>query len=282
MLEKHRFEMKVALVQLDADDALWKINQVGKILDKVGTDVGLIVFPEAMPFDKPLKLDEAISLLENIVHPVPAILGGYVNVDGKTVNRSFLLQSGKILGDYDKQVAFDEGDLETGSEVKVFQFGESGCIPLICADAYREKGPEFVELMWKINQKMSGRRLPIVVSSYGAGLDDEDGWQDSLFTLANFCQVPVVICGVSGTSKEPYFDEETGAWRYYGGGGSAVFWPHEITVHSNIKLPDEAGKIKKLHTLTTWRSQEHSPQLDIPAIFVIDLDTRDFEIRSLY
>lgn len=42
--------MKIALVQLDADDALWRTSAIPTVA--LSKDADLVVFPECMPFYK--------------------------------------------------------------------------------------------------------------------------------------------------------------------------------------------------------------------------------------
>ena len=218
--------MKVALVQLHALEPRWGVELIPPIL-AVAKDVDVVVMPECMPFDsfrRPVAMDEAIARLAPLTQArgSPALLaGGYVRSAGHKRNAVFLCHSGQCLGHYCKRLPWQEPGLIPGTSAVVLRWGRHACFPLICADAADNPSPQGTTLMFEALQRGVGDTVPIIVASYGAGLNTPY-WQEPLRAWALGCAAPVLICGVSGQGPAYRDGEQRG---HYGGGGSGVFWP---------------------------------------------------------
>jgi len=217
--------MKIALVQLDADDNLWRLSAMRNLLQHVEA-ADLVVFPECMPFDKAIPIAEAEAYLAELTSHNPAhavIAGGYVLESGMERNAVFLSYRGGILGRYFKRLLWQEPKIANGEEPTLFKWSDKSCIPLICADAADNPSPTGSRMMYEAICLGAGEHVPIVVSSYGAWLN-EPYWQVPLQTWARGCGAPLLICGISGHGADFEDGEKPGN---YGGGGSGVFWPDE-------------------------------------------------------
>ena len=162
--------MKLALVQLDAEDALWSIEHLPKLL-WLAKEADLVVFPEGMPFAEHGKhliaIESAQQQLEaawyhaqqlnqhdnanrkqatrnSKLKPIPAFMaGGYVSettLNGKHRRRNavFLIDQGKVQGSYFKRIRWRSERIYQGKHGVKFAWGlekQMPCIPLICADA---------------------------------------------------------------------------------------------------------------------------------------------------
>lgn len=219
--------MKIALVQLDADDALWRTSAIPRVL-ALSTDADLVVFPECMPFYKVGKqapsIKQARQLLTQYAHKHNAfIAGGYVVEDAAIRNAAFLVYQGKIYGQYFKRIAWQDEPIAVGNRAVRFEWGtHKACIPLICADAAENPTPVGTCMMYEAIQLGANSDTPIVVPSYSAGLT-QAMWREALYFWSTGCGAPVAICGISGQSKSTYLEDDVR--KHYGGGGSAVFWP---------------------------------------------------------
>lgn len=216
--------MKIALIQLNAEDQEWEIDLIPKLINKL-LDVDLIVFPEYFPFDNSTYLHDAISriaLASKGSGNTAIIAGGLVSVAGRDRNTAFLAQQGKIKGEYFKRRLWHEDEVVPGTHSVKFEWARSACIPLICADAANTDLRRINDLFKEAIALGAGAQCPIVVPSYGAWLN-ESYWQKPLQEWSTKCNAPVLICGVSGTGK--YFTDYDGVSGNYGGGGSGVFWP---------------------------------------------------------
>lgn len=228
--------MKIALVQLDAKDTLWSIKFIPNLLDLVN-GVDLVVFPECMPFDATrfIPIDDAIkNLIEAGKECKSAfIAGGYVIEDNTTKrNAVFLVHKNKIKGTYFKRRPWQDEDIKPGSSVVCFQWDEFSCIPLICADAADNPSQFGTKMMYEAIERGAGKNTPIVVCSYGSGLNTPD-WQEPLQSWSSGCEAPVLICGVSG--KGAAFKEDNGDEGFFGGGGSGVFWPERRQPYQKLE-----------------------------------------------
>lgn len=226
--------MKIALIQLDGGDALWAAKQLPNLLGQAASN-DLVVFPEFMPFgdDEPPTLHEdAMKILANAGKQVPDstfLAGGYVSHDKHTRNRVYLVNRGKVIDWYDKQIPFEDEDFEPGKIAKCFKWEGKKCIPLTCADADDDLTPRKVRMMFAALEAGAGPDTPIVICSYGGGLMT-DYWQPALREWSQGCESPVVICGISGTHRSATYFDINGMEHPYGGGGSGAFWPdgHEL------------------------------------------------------
>ncbi|OAI07035.1 hypothetical protein A1353_08410 [Methylomonas methanica] len=219
--------MKIALVQLDADDALWRTAAIPTVL-ALSKAADLVVFPECMPFYKVGKqapsIKQACQLLTQYTHKHSAfIAGGYVVEDEALRNAAFLVYQGKIYGQYFKRIVWQDEPIVVGSSAVRFEWGaHKACIPLICADAAENPTPVGTCMMYEAIQLGANSDTPIVVPSYSAGLT-QAMWREALYFWSTGCGAPVAICGISGQSRVTYQDGDVR--KHYGGGGSAVFWP---------------------------------------------------------
>ena len=217
--------MKIALVQLDANDCLWKSSEMAGLLRPL-KDMDLVVFPECMPFDKSSSVEyaEAVSILEGVSRQsrAPAFMaGGYVLQNEIMRNAVFLTFAGKTVDSYFKRSPWQEPDISPGGESKKFIWKKGSCVPLICADAADNPSPNGTRMMYEAIRCGACSDVPIVVASYGTWLF-EDYWQEPLNFWSRGTGAPVVICGVSGVGDS---FEDNGILGNYGGGGSGVFWP---------------------------------------------------------
>jgi predicted amidohydrolase len=247
--------MKIALVQLDAKDLLWEPSEMPKILRQT-MDADLVVFPECMPFDEAISITEAenslASMTEGLTQAV--IAGGYVLQNEIERNAVFLSYGGKIHGRYFKRLRWNEPQIAPGGEATVFEWNNMRCIPLICADAADNPSQTGTRMMYEAIRLGAGEQVPIVVSSYGAWLN-EPYWQEPLQTWASGCGAPLLICGVSGKG-DPFTD--AGVSGNFGGGGSGVFWPY------------------------IWPNKKRSPwQRKRRGILLIDIKTGDCAFRQI-
>lgn len=252
--------MKIALVQFDAEDTLWDIDEMPGILDSI-KDVDLIVFPECMPFDSIKeetsieKAEQELAKLSLKAKGAAIICGGYVLENKIARNAVFLSYKGKTLGRYFKRLPWQEPGISPGGETKRFEWEGHSCIPLICADAADNPSQTGTRMMYEAVRHGASGDVPIVVASYGAWLNTPY-WRKPLQTWADGCEAPVVICGVSG--KGAYFEED-GRSGHYGGGGTGVFWPK-----AEDNRPPIQSKERGIHTVDTTAGtvgfQELSPR----------------------
>jgi len=229
--------MKIALLQLDANDKLWSPEYIPELLI-ASSGVDLVVFPELMPFDKAgrhaIPIDQAIETLSAYATLDSAfIAGGYIR-NGKTQrNAVFLAYDKEIHGTYFKRIRWQQEPIRVGETGVCFAWKPGlACIPLICADAADNPSPLGTQMMAEAIQLGANADTPIVVPSYGAGLATPE-WLEPLHLWAMGCGGPVAICGISGLSKSTY--EEDGIKKHYGGGGSAVFWPNGSRTRQSSK-----------------------------------------------
>jgi predicted amidohydrolase len=219
--------MKLALVQLDADDKLWKVEAIPTLL-ALATDADLVVFPECMPFyhtsNRAKPLAEAQRLLcQSSVQGVAFMAGGYVKQRTTLRNAVFLIDQCQVMGMYCKRISWqDEPIAVDGPAVRFEWQSRFACIPLICADAAENPTPTGTLMMAEAIHLGANPETPIIVPSYSFGLAGPM-WREALYYWSTGCGAPVAICGISGHSKSTY--EEDGVRKHYGGGGSAVFWP---------------------------------------------------------
>lgn len=215
--------MKIAVVQMDVRDTMWSHDKLAAIL-KATPNVDLIVFPECMPFDTAIPIEEAQDSLARASMDAKAsaiIAGGYVLENGVERNAVFLSYRGKTINKYFKRLPWHEPQIAPGGETIRFDWAENSCIPLICADAADNPSPTGTRMMYEAIRAGASESIPIVVSTYGA-LMSRPYWDVALRSWSQGCGAPVVVCGVSGTGDEFIDGEEIGN---YGGGGSGVFWP---------------------------------------------------------
>lgn len=220
--------MKIALIQLDANDKLWSCQHIPELLlASKGAD--LAVFPELMPFDKAskhaLSIDQARETLSACAtSEIAFIAGGYVRDSTSLRNAVFLVYDGAIHGTYFKRIRWQREAIKVGLTGICFSWKQGfACIPLICADAADNPSPLSTQMMIEAIQLGANADVPIVIPSYGAGLATPY-WRKPLKLWSMGCGAPVAICGISGRSKSTY--REDGITNHYGGGGSAVFWPN--------------------------------------------------------
>ena len=108
--------MKIALLQLDANDKLWSPEYIPELLI-ASSGADLVVFPELMPFDKAgrnaIPIDQARETLSTCATLDSAfIAGGYVR-EGKTQrNAVFLAYNRAIHGSYFRLVIDHTSTLE--------------------------------------------------------------------------------------------------------------------------------------------------------------------------
>ena len=229
--------MKIALVQLDANDKLWSCQHIPDLLiASKGAD--LVVFPELMPFDKTgrhaIPIAQACEVLSAYsTSEIAFIAGGYVRDNNVARNAAFLAYDGAIHGTYFKRIRWQEEPIQVGQSGVCFTWGPGfACIPLICADAADNPSPVGTQMMHEAIQLGADADTPIVIPSYGAGLATPI-WQEPLQLWAMGCGAPVAICGISGRSKSTY--QEDGITNHYGGGGSGVFWPNGSRTRQSSK-----------------------------------------------
>ncbi len=229
--------MKIALIQLNGEDALWAAEQLPNLLGQAaGND--LVVFPECMPFDddkSPTLHKDAMKILADAGKQVPDstfLAGGYISHDKHTRNRVYLVNRGKVIDWYDKKIRFEDEPFEPGKITKIakcFEWEGKKCIPLICADAGDDLTPRKVRMMFAALEAGAGPDTPIVICSYGGGLLT-DYWQPALREWSKGCDAPVVICGIAGTHSSATYTDKNKMTHPFGGGGSGAFWPsgHEL------------------------------------------------------
>lgn len=226
--------MKIALIQLNGNDALWAAKQLPNLLGQAaGND--LVVFPEFMPFgddESPTLHKEAIRILADAGKQVPDstfLAGGYVSDANHTHNRVYLVNRGKVINWYDKQIVWEGEHFEPGKIAKCFEWEGKKCIPLICADAGDDLIPRKVRMMFAALEAGAGPDTPIVICSYGGGLLT-DYWQPALREWSKACDATVVICGIAGTHRDLSYPDKNLMVHPFGGGGSGAFWPsgHEL------------------------------------------------------
>lgn len=217
--------MKIALFQMHADDDRWSAAEMPALLSRVA-GVDLAVFPECMPFTSTgksaLDIHEAAKILGSVSADIPFVAGGYVNDSGQIRNAAFLVESGRVLDVYFKRRRWRGERFSPGDSTKLFRASKATCIPLICADAGDDAGPDRTRMMYETITAGAGPSVPIVVCSYGAFLRTPY-WRNPLKAWAANCNAPVAVCGVAGRGKQTFRDD--GKTYHYGGGGSGVFWP---------------------------------------------------------
>ena len=245
-------KLKIALVQLDAEDPLWGVDSTSKLLSQCG-NCDLVVFPECYHFDNYkncITLEKEKSMLEKIKLPsgeaVPNFMaGGYVLDDaGKKRNVALLVEKGKVVGHYFKRVAWDE-DIEVGACATKFNLTNFSFVPLICADAGQPEEDTSCPHPQEAKNLGASKDTPIIMISYGAGFK-EQYWKAPLQVWSKETNAPLIVCAVSGHGKE-FIDKHDNKKGNYGGGGSAVFWPDGT----------------------------NTPQTDKRGIFVVDLYSRN-------
>ena len=249
--------MRVALVQLKANDKLWSLEGLAALLRRP-TDVDLIVFPECMPFDEHTPILHAEQQLAEISKGTPDvafIAGGYV-LEGKILrNAVFLCQKGKVLDRHFKRLPWQEPGIAPGGETRLFKWDGGCCIPLICADACDNPSPTGKRMMYEAILKGAGPDVPIVVASYGAWLFDEY-WHKPLKAWASGCNAPVLIAAVSGKGESFGGGDD----EFYGGGGSGIFRPAVEPMQRKLRgiyvVDTDAG------TIVTIRILRSPPQHD--------------------
>ena len=96
--------MKIALIQLDANDKLWSPEHIPELLN-MSSGADLVVFPELVPFDKTgrhaMPIDQAHEVLSMCATFDSAfIAGGYVRQDKALRNAVFLAYDKAIHGTY--------------------------------------------------------------------------------------------------------------------------------------------------------------------------------------
>lgn len=212
--------VKIALVQLHENRDPWRVEAIPTYLD-AAAGVDLVVFPEFMPFyaegKKIPKIRDAESWLSEQSREsngVAFIAGGYVQDGKRTRNAIFLVHEGKVEGRYFKRIPWKKERFVRGEKAECFRWAAFSCVPLICADV-DEPSPVQTRMMYEAIQAGAGKDTPIVVCSYGEGLQ-KPGWRSPLRAWAKACGAPVAICGFSGRNKHNGF----------GGGGSGMFWPN--------------------------------------------------------
>jgi predicted amidohydrolase len=205
-----------------------------------------------MPFDKikpkELKsLKEAQNELIQIKTKTAFIAGGYIKDSVGIRNAIFLVHNGEIKGEYYKR-RWGEGDPENlvlGTKAKLFKWEKFSCIPLICADVFDVPSKKGTEMMYEAIQMGASENTPIIVCSYGSGLQTPF-WQVPLQSWSSGCECPVLICGVSGKSDKPIIVD--GFEEYCGGGGSGVFWSDGVSPYqksdSGIYIIDTKSRIE--------------------------------------
>lgn len=225
--------MKLALIQLDADDPLWKPSAIPELV-ALAADADLVVFPESMPFyqtgKKAKTLAQAKRLLvqqsTDVNVDLAFMAGGYVREGNLQRNTVFLIHQGQVKGHYFKRIAWLDEPIVEGKQALRFdwqsQHSKFACIPLICADAAENPTPTGTLMMAEALRLGANAETPIIVTSYSFELAGPM-WREALYFWSTGCGAPVAICGVSGKSRKAYADEQ--GRHHFGGGGSAVFWP---------------------------------------------------------
>lgn len=226
--------MKLALVQLDADDQLWKPSAIPELL-ALAKDADLVVFPESMPFYQTGKKAKTLAQAQRLLVQQSAesnvdaafMAGGYVRDGDQQRNAVFLIHQGQVKGLYYKRIAWLDEPIVVGCQAVCFEWQSANshfaCIPLICADAAENPTPTGTLMMAEALQLGANAEIPIIVVSYSFELTGSM-WREALYFWSTGCGAPVAICGVSGKSRKAYVDEQ-GQHHHFGGGGSAVFWP---------------------------------------------------------
>jgi predicted amidohydrolase len=230
--------MKLALVQLNADDMLWKPEAIPHLL-AIAKGADLVVFPESMPFcvtgKRAISMANAEQILCQSSGQYGAFMaGGYVRQGAVLRNAAILIHQGEVKGRYFKRIAWQDEPIAPGDQAVRFEWPPNhACIPLICADAAENPTPTGTLMMAEALNLGANGKTPIVVPSYSAGLT-EPMWREALYFWSTGCGAPVAICGVSGKSLSTYLDEH-GTKHHYGGGGSAVFLPDGTRTRQSSK-----------------------------------------------
>ena len=251
--------MKLALMQLDADDHAWSLGNVPRLLT-LAQDADLVVFPEFMPFKHTGKqlptLATAGALLGQYSSAIPKnqafMAGGYLKEGRHRRNAVLLVHQGQVKGHYFKRIHWQGERFTAGTSGVKFSWGpDLSCIPLICADAADNPSALGTCMMHEALTLGANADTPIVVVSYGAQLAKAE-WREPLYLWSAGCAAPVAICGISGKSKATYLED--GIKKHYGGGGSAVFWPDG----SRTRQSQQRG-VYLIDTLTGDSEYRHIP-----------------------
>ena len=222
--------MKLALMQLDADDPAWSLASLPTLL-KLAQGADLVVFPEFMPFKHTGKQVPTLATVGGLLcqcspatpHSPAFMAGGYVREGRHLRNAVLLVHQGQVKGHYFKRIRWQSERFIAGTSGVKFSWGPGlSCIPLICADAADNPSAVGTRMMHEALSLGANADTPIVVVSYGAELAKAE-WREPLYLWSAGCAAPVAICGISGKSKATYLED--GIQKHYGGGGSAVFWP---------------------------------------------------------
>jgi predicted amidohydrolase len=233
--------MKLALVQLDANDKLWNVEAIPQLL-ALATDADLMVFPESMPFYQASKKSKTLVAAQHLlcqlsVPGLAFVAGGYVRQGAKLRNAVFLIDQGQVKGVYFKRLAWLDEPIVEGDQAVRFEWqsrqSRFACIPLICADAAENPTPTGTLMMAEALQLGANAETPIIVPSYSFELTGPM-WREAMYFWSTGCGAPVAICGVSGKSRHFYLDEQ-GQKHHFGGGGSAVFWPDGSRTRQSCK-----------------------------------------------
>lgn len=230
--------MRIALFQLRAreveacastDVPIERIAQLLTMADEQNTD--LAVFPEGFPFITSCEvgavpsLDAAILALQKIPpHSLAYIVGGYV-MDGPCQrNASFLVHEGQVHAPYFKRVPWLDEVFQPGTALVRWSWSRHQVIPLICADIcvpWNEPDGRAAQMLGEAAALGAGPSCPIIVSTFGADLRTPY-WTNPLQAWARACNAPILVSAIAGRSATAF--KEGGKQRYFGGGGSGMYW----------------------------------------------------------
>ncbi|MBB3802270.1 hypothetical protein FHR47_002537 [Xanthomonas arboricola] len=97
-------------------------------------------------------------------------------------------------------------------------------IPLICADVcvpWNEPDGRAAQMLGEAAALGAGPSCPIIVSTFGADLRTPY-WTEPLRAWARACNAPILVSAIAGQSAATF--KEGSKRRYYGGGGSGMYW----------------------------------------------------------
>lgn len=230
--------MRIALFQLQAHEVeacastgvpTERIAQLLNMAEEENAD--LAVFPEGFPFmvaneaGAAPSLDAAMSELQRFPpHSLAFIVGGYVMEGVHQRNASFLVHEGQVHAPYFKRVPWLDEPLKPGTVLLRWSWNGHQVIPLICADVcvpWNEPDGRAAQMLGEAAALGAGPSCPIIVSTFGADLRTPY-WTEPLRAWARACNAPILVSAIAGQSAATF--KEGSKRRYYGGGGSGMYW----------------------------------------------------------
>ncbi|MCC4610396.1 hypothetical protein [Xanthomonas campestris] len=181
-----------------------RIAQLLNMAEEENAD--LAVFPEGFPFmganetGAAPSLDAAMSELQRFPpHSLAFIVGGYVMEGVHQRNASFLVHEGQVHAPYFKRVPWLDEPLKPGNE----------------------PDGRAAQMLGEAAALGAGPSCPIIVSTFGADLRTPY-WTEPLRVWARACNAPILVSAIAGQSAATF--KEGSKRRYYGGGGSGMYW----------------------------------------------------------